>query len=184
VRHDEIRVVQQSLAEWPDMGALSSRLSWVLSLVLSVLLAAPAQAGASLTAKTLTVPGATLQQLTLAVTPADAGGLRLQLDAARADVPAMGWRSVGLHLDGVLQRDPQGRWVLDGPLQLKRAPGAALSDATISLQVDQAGNTLFVDLRQGKARATTAVPLDQPTHAQIELKNLPFGWLQLSLIHI
>ncbi|MFK2904767.1 hypothetical protein ISP17_12450 [Dyella ginsengisoli] len=160
------------------MGALSSRLSWVLSLVVSVLLAAPAHAGASLTAKALTVPGATLQQLTLAVTPADTGGLRLQLDAARADVPAMGWRRVGLHLDALLQRDPQGRWVLDGPLQLLRAPGAALSDATISLQVDQAANTLLVDLRQGKARATTAVPLDQPTHAQIELKNLPFGWLQ------
>lgn len=160
------------------MGVLSSRLPLILLLMLSVLPTAQASAGASLAAKTLTVPGATLQQVTLAVTPADAGGLRLQLDAARADVPAMGWRRVGLHLDGVLQRDPQGRWVLDGPLQLKRAPGGALGDATVNLQVDQAANTLLVDLRQGKAQATTAVPLDQPTHAQIELKNLPFGWLQ------
>ncbi len=160
------------------MGALSSRRSWILSLVLSLLLCAPAHAGARLSAKSLTVPGATLQQLTLAVTPADAGGLRLQLDAARVDVPAMGWRRVGLHLDAVLQRDPHGRWVLDGPLQLKRAPGAALGDATVSVQIDQAANTLLVDLRQGKSQATTFVPLDQPTHAQIELKNLPFGWLQ------
>lgn len=160
------------------MGALSSRLPWVLSLVLSLLLAAQAHAGASLAAKSVTVPGATLQQLTLAVTPVDAGGLRMQLDAARVDVPAMGWRRVGLHLDAVLQRDPHGRWSFDGPLQLKRAPGAALGDATVSLQVDPAANTVLVDLRQGKAQATTFVPLDQPTHAQIELKNLPFAWLQ------
>lgn len=161
------------------MGALSSRLSRVLLLLLlPVLPMAAAHAGASVAAKTLTVPGASLQQVTLAVTAVEAGGLRLQFDAARADVPAMGWRHVGVHLDAVLTRDPHGRWVLDGPLRLQRAPGAALSDATISLQVDQAANTLLVDLHQGKAQAKTAVPLDQPTHAQIELKNLPFGWLQ------
>ncbi|HET6431484.1 hypothetical protein [Dyella sp.] len=158
------------------MGAQSNRFAW--SVLLLLLLVTPARAGVEMAARTLRVPGVTLQQVHVLVTPGPQGGLRIQLDAARADVPVMGWRRVGLHVDGVLQRDPHLRWILDGSAALQRAPGGALTDATVSLQVDEAANTLLLDLRQGTAQATTAVPLDQLSHAQIELKNLPFGWLQ------
>jgi len=39
-------------------------------------------------------------------------------------------------------------------------------------------NTLQVDIQQGNAQASVASPLDQPSHAQISLQNLPAGWLQ------
>ena len=160
------------------MEFLSHRISSVLLITLLAALATPAHAGATLAAKALRLPGATLQQVTMQVVPAADEGLHVQLDAARADVPAMGWRRVGLHLDGVLRRDSPQRWVLAGAIQLKGAPGGALTDATIHLEIDQEANTLLLDLGQGNAQATTAVPLDQPTHAQIQLKKLPFGWLQ------
>ena len=178
MRHDSILVVQQSLAEWPDMGALSSRLRWFLLAVLAVAPVHGARAGAVLAAKTLRLPGATLQQVKATVTPAPGGGLRLQFDAERAEVPALGWHRVGLHLDTVMQRNPHQRWSVDGALAVKRAPGAAFADAQVSLQLDPEANTLQVDLRQGSSQATTAVPLDQPTHAQIRLSRFPFGWLQ------
>ena len=160
------------------MGALSSRLRWFLLAVLAVAPVHGARAGAVLAAKTLRLPGATLQQVKATVTPAPGGGLRLQFDAERAEVPALGWHRVGLHLDTVMQRNPHQRWSVDGALAVKRAPGAAFADAQVSLQLDPEANTLQVDLRQGSSQATTAVPLDQPTHAQIRLSRFPFGWLQ------
>ena len=160
------------------MGAISSRLLPCAVIVLVIAFAPCARAGALLAASTLRLPGATLQQVRVMVKPAPDGGLSISLDADRADIPAMGWHRIGLHLDGVLQRDPHQRWTLDGHVKLARTPGGALADAELDLQVDTAGNTLLLDLRQGKAQATSAVPLDQPTHAQIELKDLPFGWLQ------
>lgn len=160
------------------MGAISSRLLCCTLVVLALLLAPPVRAGAVLAAKTLVLPGATLQQVRAVVTRSPDGGLAVRLDADHADIPAMGWHRVGLHIDGVLQRDPHLRWILDGTVKLARAPGGALGDAHLNLQVDTAGNTLLLDIHQGKAQATTAVPLDQPTHAQIQLKNLPLGWLQ------
>lgn len=160
------------------MGLLSNRLVLLVLLMPLLVLASPARAGVAMAAKTVRLPGATLQQVKAVVTPEAEGGLRIQLDAVRADVPAMGWRRVGLHVDGVLQRDPHLRWILDGAVTLQRAPGGALGDARINVQVDEAANTLLVALSQGNAQANTFVPLDQPSHAQIELKNLPFGWLQ------
>ncbi len=160
------------------MEFLSSRISSVLLLVLLGVLTGPVHAGAVFSAKTLQLPGATLQQVRGEVVPAPGGGLQVRIDADRLDLPAMGWRRVPLHLAGVLQRDPEHRWLLAGALQLKSVPGGALSDATFDLQVDAAANTLLLDVRQGVAQTTVAVPLDQPTHAQIQLKKLPFGWLQ------
>ena len=103
---------------------------------------------------------------------------RCILRAAQADVPAMGWRRLGLTLDGTLQRDDRQRWILDGEIRLANAPGGALSDAHVNVQLSEAANTLLVDILQGKARVSTALPLDQPTHAQIRLDHLPAGWLQ------
>jgi hypothetical protein len=176
--HDEIRIVQLGLAEWPDMRSTSSRLLLCCCLLLGVSWMLPARADVLLTAKSVTVPGARLQTVTMRVSASADGGLRLQLSAAQADVPAMGWRRLGLTLDGSLQRDERQRWVFDGAVRLAGAPGGALSDAHVRIVLSESANTLLVEIQQGKARASTALPLDQPTHAQISLKNLPAGWLQ------
>ena len=97
--------------------------------------------------------------------------------AAKADVPAMGWRRLGLSVVGNLQRDERLRWILDGKIQLTGAPGSALSDAHVTVVLSEAANTLLIDIDQGKAHASTALPLDQPTHAQIRLDHLPTAWL-------
>jgi hypothetical protein len=81
-------------------------------------------------------------------------------------------------MDGNLRRDLQMRWLFDGTVQLNGAPGGALSNAAVNLIVDASGNTLEVNASQGAARIATAFPLDQPTHAQVNLRNLPAGWLQ------
>jgi hypothetical protein len=138
----------------------------------------PARADVRLTAKSISVPGVHLQAVTVRLGEDTAGGLRLQLSAEQADVPAMGWRRLGLSLDGNLQRDSRLRWILDGDVRLAGAPGGALSDAHVNVLLSEAANTLLVDILQGKARASTALPLDQPTHAQIRLDNLPLGWLR------
>jgi hypothetical protein len=138
----------------------------------------PARADVRLTAKSISVPGVHLQAVTVRLGEDTVGGLRLQLSAEQADVPAMGWRRLGLSLDGNLQRDSRLRWILDGDVRLAGAPGGALSDAHVNVLLSEAANTLLVDILQGKARASTALPLDQPTHAQIRLDNLPLGWLR------
>lgn len=160
------------------MRPTSSHLLLCCCLLLGIGWAVPAQADVLLTAQTIRVPGAELRTVTLRVAEDPAGGLRVQLSAVRADVPAMGWRRLGLTLDGTLQRDPRLRWTLDGQLKLTGAPGGALSDAHVNILMSEAANTVLVDLVQGKARASTALPLDQLTHAQISLERLPAGWLQ------
>ena len=160
------------------MRPTSSHFLLCCCLLLGIGWALPARAEVLLTAKSISVPGAHLQAVTLRLGEDAAGGLRLQLSAEQADVPAMGWRRLGLTLDGNLQRDARLRWVLDGDVRLAGAPGGALSDAHVNILLSEAANTLQVDILQGKARARTALPLDQPTHAQIVLDNLPAGWLQ------
>lgn len=178
------------------MGSLSKRFFtrwWVL---LALAIALPAQAGVSFTAQTLRLPGATLQQVkatAMAAPPAPdegdegaseqprhdaARGIVVHLQAARADVPAMGWRKIGLQLDGTLTRDLRQRWLFDGQLKLSGAPGGALGHAQLSLQVDEAANNLSIQLTQSSASATIYIPLDQTTHAKIDLKKLPARWLQ------
>ena len=147
-------------------------------LLLAACWSVPARADVLLSAKSISVPGVSLQTVTLRLGEDGAGGVRMQLSAAQADVPAMGWRRLGLKLDGTWQRDARLRWILDGKLELAGAPGGALGDAHVNLQLSKAANTLLVDIRQGKAKASAWLPLDQPTHAQISLDNLPAGWLQ------
>jgi hypothetical protein len=138
----------------------------------------PVRADVVLTAKSISVPGVRLQSVTARFAADAAGGLTLSLRAAQADVPSMGWRRLGLALGGNLQRDDRLRWVFDGEVKLAGAPGGALSDAHVSIQLSESANTLLLDILQGKAHVSTALPLDQPTHAQIRLDNLPAGWLQ------
>ncbi|MGN2245518.1 hypothetical protein ACFWZ3_02380 [Frateuria sp. GZRR35] len=159
------------------MLAFSRRLLLCLGLLLVAAWTGPARADVELTAKVVAVPGVRLQQVSLHIGEDGNGGLALKLHAARADVAAMGWRRVGLDLEGVLSRDLQMRWLLDGTVALRGAPGGALGNSDVHLVIDQRANTLQADVTQAAAAASAWVPLDQTTHAQITLKNLPAQWL-------
>ena len=176
--HNEIHIVQLSLAEWRDMRPTSSHLLLCCLLLLGSVWAAPVRADIVLRARAVSVPGVRLNSVNLRIGEDGKGGLRMQLHAAQADIAAMGWHRLGLTLDGSLQRDAQMRWIFDSGVQLANAPGGALSNARAVMQLSEAANTLQIDISQGKAQASTALPLDQPSHVQIRLKNLPTGWLQ------
>lgn len=138
-----------------------------------------AHAGLYAHADSLSAPGVVLGNADVRFDPvAGEKGVRVALSAQRADLPSLGWRKVGLDLDGLLQRDELGRWVLAGTLRVRRAPGRALENARVRIVADEGANTLQVTLTQDKALADVALPMDQPTHAQITLQGLPAGWLQ------
>jgi hypothetical protein len=160
------------------MRSTSSHLLLCCCALLGLGWMSPVRADVVLTAKSINVPGVRLQSVTARFAADVGGGLTLNLRAAQADVPSMGWRRLGLALGGNLQRDDRLRWIFDGEVKLAGAPGGALSDAHVSIQLSEPANTLLVDILQGKAHVSTALPLDQPTHAQIRLDNLPAGWLQ------
>ena len=159
------------------MPATSRRLLLCLGLLIVAAWVRPARADVDLTAKVVAMPGVRLQQVSLHIGQNGDGALALKLHAARADVAAMGWRRVGLDLQGVLSRDLQMRWLLDGTIALQGAPGGALGNSDVKLVIDERANTLQADIAQAKATASAWVPLDQTTHAQITLKNLPANWL-------
>ncbi|MGO4503065.1 MULTISPECIES: hypothetical protein [unclassified Dyella] len=160
------------------MRPTSSQLILTLCMLFWACWSLPARADVALGAKTVTAPGLKMQGVQSQIGEDGEGGLKLSLHAAKADVPAMGWKRVGVDLQGVLQRDTHMRWLFDGTAQLAGAPGAALSNAKVSMVIDEAANTLQIDLTQGVIQASTALPLDQPTHAQISLKGVPLAWLQ------
>ena len=160
------------------MRPTSSHLLLCLFLLFGLGLARPAQADITVAAKQLSLPGLRLQDLNARLGEDPAGGLHLQLQVAQADVAALGWRRVGLHLDGRLWRDAQLRWVFDGRVQLRGAPGGALGNAQLTWTVNPGSDTMQVELRQDKAQASAWLPLDQPSHAQISLRQLPAAWLQ------
>lgn len=151
-------------------------LLWVLLAGLG--LAAPAHADTLLKAKQIAVAGLKLQDLQAQFSEDGQGGIKLNLRVGKADLPALGWRRVGLVVRGTLQRDTEMRWLFSGSVQVGNAPGNALNDAKIALVIDDAANTLAIDLTQGKAQVSGALPLDQPSHAQINLTAMPAGWLQ------
>jgi hypothetical protein len=151
----------------------------ILTASIATAWAGSACAGLSVGADSLSVPGLQMTGMQADIHPAaDGKGLAVKLSAVRADMPALGWRKLGLGLDGALDRDELGRWVFDGSVRLRGAPGSALSNARVHIVADEAANTLEVSLSQDKALAQVALPIDQPSHAQITLKGLPAGWLQ------
>jgi hypothetical protein len=145
----------------------------------TLLWAVPTWAGTVVVAKRIDMPGVSLQDVRAQLTPgASPDTVQISLRAGKADIPGFGWRKVGIVMDGNLHRDLQMRWLFDGTVQLNGAPGGALSNASVNLMVDASANTLEINAGQGVARINTAFPLDQPTHAQVNLRNLPAGWLQ------
>jgi len=162
----------------PTSSHSSSRWLLCCGLLLGLCWLAPARADVVLSAKSISVPGLRLDGVTLRLGEDDAGAITVQLQADRADLPSMGWRRLPLELSGNLRRDERMSWVLDGKLKLAGAPGGALGDAQVQVQLSPAANTLQIDVLQGKATVSGALPLDRPSHAQIRVDNLPAGWLQ------
>ncbi|MBD8898348.1 hypothetical protein [Rhodanobacter sp. DHG33] len=160
------------------MRPTSSHPLLCLLLLMGIVLALPARADVTVAAKQVSLPGLRLQDMSAVISEDPAGGLHLHLQASQADVAAMGWRHVGLRLDGRLQRDAQLRWTFDGRVQLRGAPGGALGNAQMTWTVSPDANTMQVELRQDRAMASAWLPLDQPSHAEIKLRQLPVGWLQ------
>jgi|GEM_PF-691755 len=161
------------------MIRLTYRLLLCLCVLCSLVGAASAWADTVVAAKRIALPGMTLQDVQAQLTPgADPNTVQISLHAAKADIPAFGLRHVPLTLAGNLRRDLQMRWMFDGTIQLNGAPGGALSNANINLMVDAAANTLTINADQGPVHVGTAFPLDQPSHAQINLRNFPASWLQ------
>lgn len=160
------------------MRPTSSHLLLLLGVLLWACLAPRAHADVAIGAKALSLPGLKMQDVQAQVGEDGQGGLKLSLRATKTELPAMGWKRVGVDLQGTLQRDTHMRWLFDGKMQLAGAPGGALGNASVGMVIDEAANTLEVDISQAQAQATTALPLDQPTHAQISLKGVPTAWLQ------
>lgn len=161
------------------MLAVSTR-TFVLVLVACALFAGAgsARAGVSVGADSVALPGVDMTGMQADINSApDGRGLQLTLSSRQTDIPAMGWRKLGVALDGALDRDEVGRWVFDGALRLKGAPGGALTNARLHMVADESANTLELSVTQDKASAKIALPIDQTTHAQITLKGFPAGWL-------
>ena len=159
------------------MRSTSSHFFRCCCLLLLVGWAIPVRADVLFAAKSISSHGIRLQTVNARIGEDPGGGLRLQMHVTQADVPALGWRRLALTLDGALQRE-RTDWVFDGVARVVGAPGGALGNAHVRMLVSGLANTLQVDIQQGNAQASVASPLDQPSHAQISLQNLPAGWLQ------
>jgi hypothetical protein len=162
------------------MPFVSTRaLTLILATLAAVAWAGSACAGLSVEADTVSLPGMEMSGMQADIEAAAQGrGVDVKLSAERADMPALGWRKLGLRLDGTLDRDELGRWIFDGTVRLRGAPGGALGNASVRMVADEAANTLEISLSQDKGLARVALPMDQPSHAQITLTDLPSGWLQ------
>lgn len=147
-------------------------------LCLLLLWCMPANAAVDLTIKRMATPDIVLEKVHLTVATNADGHLHLALEAGRVDMPVVGWRKVGLKLDGELTRGGDGRWLFDGRVALSGAPGRLMDDSQVRLVMDVGANNLNVDVVQKAIQVNAALPLDQPSHARIKLEKLPLRWLQ------
>ena len=154
--------------------------SWRQYLVTACLMLACtcAQAAVQLQAATLTLPGIQLAQVRAEASLGADGRPLLRIEAAKASVPALGWRGVALTLQGEPQRADGNAWKFVGHVATQRAPGNALADADVTLLYDRDGGTLVVDVVQGKSSLGAQLPLDQPSHLQVKLAAIPLAWLK------
>ncbi len=156
---------------------------WRRWLLLGCLLcgSACAQGAVRVRADLLAMPGVELANVTASLAPGADGQPKLKLQAARVTIPALGWRGVGLELEGTPHRTSGGGWDLAGRAAARGAPGDALTDATVELVYDPDAGTLEVTLTQRKARLHVLMPLDQTSHLQLNLAAFPLGWLRGAL---
>lgn len=164
------------LAECPRMS-LRSTLGFTLS-VASVLLAPPADAALHVQADSVAIAGVEVRTLDATVDGAPTGSIVVELTMGSLSVPALGWQSVKLVFSGQLERNPGARWALHGDLKLRGAPGGAVRSGKLRLTAAFDANTLHAEVRAASASIDMALPLDQPTHIQLELEAVPASWLQ------
>src|SRR5512142_3169562 len=102
------------------MLAVSTRLFiMILATTVAMVWTGSASASLSVAADNVSVPGLDMVGMQADIDPAAGGkGLDVKLSAERTDMPALGWRKLGLALDGALDRDELGRWVFDGSVKL------------------------------------------------------------------
>ena len=160
-------------------------LRWIPWAWLLLLAVAPAHADTRVAAESLQVPGMSLKQLVATLGHSSDGQLQLTLTAARADIPALGWRRVGVTLEGRLRRLHDKVWSCRGNIALHGAPGRLLHRRQpFVLTIDVGANTLELDLGPvPRPLVSVAMPLDQLSHMQTELFHLPLSWLQGPLEH-
>ena len=141
---------------------------------------APVHAATRLTAASLQVPGIELKDMSATLDQASDGQLQLKLTAGQADVPALGWKRVGVTLQGRLRRLHENVWSCRGEVTLNGAPGGLLRRRQpFVLTIDTGANTLELDLGPvPRPMVSVAMPLDQLTHVQTQLSRLPLAWLQ------
>lgn len=120
----------------------------------------------------------TLKQLQLKLDKGSQGQLTMHLTAASVDMATLGWHHVGLKLAGVVTRTDLRRWQFDGTLALSGAPGGLLAHSHLQLIMDTDANNFGVNVVHKSIKVNAALPLDQLSHARIELDNLPLRWLQ------
>jgi hypothetical protein len=137
-----------------------------------------AQAAVRMQAATLTLPGIQLAQVRAEGSLGADGRPVLHIEAAKASIPALGWRDVALTLEGKPQRADGSAWKFVGHVATQKAPGNALADADVTLLYDRDGGTLLVDVVQGKSNLSAQLPLDQPSHLQVKLAAIPLAWLK------
>lgn len=129
-------------------------------------------------ASSLALPGVSLDDVHALVWAGQDGRPQIRLQAAKAAVPALGWRGVALDITGEPQRGDDGAWKFVGHVATMHAPGGALSNADVTLLYNPAAGTLAVDVVQGKSALHALMPLDQTTHVQMSLKALPLAWIR------
>ena len=142
-----------------------------------MLVFACAQGAVRLQAATLSLPGVQLADVRAEASLGADGRPALDIQAAKASIPSLGWRDVPVTLHGEPQRAGGGDWKFVGHVAAQKAPGNALGNADFTVYYDSSGGTLEVDVVQGKSSIHALMPLDQASHIQMKLDALPLAWL-------
>ncbi len=137
----------------------------------------PGRAAVLLDVQQVETPGALIGGVHLRLDTDADGHLHMDLKVERVDLDAVGWRKVGLAMDGSVTRAGGGRWLFDGKVALNGAPGGLLGDGKVKAVLDVGANNLSIDVAQKTTRINAALPMDQLSHARVKLDNLPLRWL-------
>lgn len=137
-----------------------------------------AQAAVQMQAATLTLPGIELAKVRAEASLGADGRPVLHIEAAKASIPALGWRDVALTLQGEPKRADGSAWKFVGHVATQKAPGNALAGADLTILYDRDSGNLEVDVVQGKSSLNAQLPLDQPSHLQVKLSAIPLAWLK------
>ena len=143
-----------------------------------MLACACAQGAVRLQAATLSLPGVQLAGVHVEASLAADGRPALDIQAAKASIPSLGWRDVPVTLHGEPQQAGGGDWKFVGHVATQKAPGNALGNADFTVYYDSSGGTLEVDVVQGKSSIHALMPLDQASHIQMKLGAMPLAWLR------